>query len=152
MYIKCYIQITTTLMKNATVVMMALWLVGHDRSAAGEAGSDSPRGEISLADGPWRVWLDEQADWRNDVLFAPGATPPLKTLPVHPPTGGWPALADTAGKACALPASVEEYFSGGTNTWDYHGVSWFWRDGAIPAAWRGRVVRLHVEKARLRGR
>lgn len=77
------------------------------------AGSTPPRGELSLEKQNWRVWLDEKAEWRQDPLFAPGEVPALTTLPVNPPTGGWEVLTDTTGKACAIPASVEEYFSGG---------------------------------------
>jgi len=114
-----------------------------------QAGS-SPRGELSLETLDWRVWLDEKAEWQKDKLFAPGEVPPLAAIPVNPPTGGWDVLGDATGKACSIPASVEEYFSGGTNTWTYHGVSWFWCDVKVPSAWKSKIVRLEVEKARLR--
>jgi len=113
------------------------------------AGS-SQRAELALENLGWRVWLDEKAEWQKDTLYAPGEVPALATLPVNLPTGGWDVLAGTTGKACAIPASVEEYFSGGTNTWSYHGVSWFWCDVKIPSDWNGKAVRLEVEKARMR--
>jgi hypothetical protein len=118
--------------------------------AASSADPVKPRQEVSVDGSGWRVWLDEEAEWQNDKLYAPGEVPALDKLPVNPPTGGWEVLVDKTGKACAIPASVEEYFSGGSNIWTYHGVSWFWRDVEIPAAWKGKVVRLQVEKARMR--
>jgi hypothetical protein len=45
---------------------------------------------------------------------------------------------------------VEEIFSGGVNTYRYHGVSWFWRELNIPAQWHDRKIVLHVEKQRMR--
>jgi beta-galactosidase len=128
----------------------AVWLGGM-LAVAGVTGAEaSSREALPLEGRPWRVWLDEKAAWRDDTLHAPGETPVLADLPVHPPTGGWDVLTDALGKACTVPASVEEYFSGGANYWTYHGVSWFWCDVEVPAAWKGRVVRLEVEKARLR--
>lgn len=121
-------------------------LIVAGTAAAGSSGRD----EIDLGGLNWRVCLDEKAEWQKDLLYAPGEVPPLESLPTNPPTGGWEMLAETAGKACALPACVEEYFSGGTNFWSYHGVSWFWCDVKVPAGWKGKVVRLEIEKARLR--
>ena len=110
----------------------------------------SPRQQISL-DGPgWRVWLDEKAAWKDDTLYAPGEVPALDKLPVNVPTGGWTALTDSAGLPCSVPASVEEYFAKGINTWRYHGVSWFWRTVHIPADCKGKVIRLDIRQARFR--
>lgn len=118
--------------------------------AVAAAAGAAQRDERPLQGLNWRVWLDERAEWQGDALFAPGEVPPLAALPTRPPSGGWEALSDHAGKACDIPASVEEYFSGGTNFWTYHGVSWFWCDVEAPSGWNGRRVRLEVEKARLR--
>jgi beta-galactosidase len=130
--------------------MHAMWM-GVALAAAGVAGAGAAsRDTITLTGRPWRVWMDEKAEWRTDRIYLPSERPPLAELPVNPPTGGWEALSSAAGMACTVPASVEEYFSGGKNFWTYHGVSWFWCDVPVPSAWKGRVVRLQVEKARMR--
>lgn len=113
------------------------------------ADTPKPRREISLDGSGWRVWMDEKAEWVNDTLYAPGEVPALGKLPLNPPTGGWEAL-DVQGSACSVPASVEEIFSKGVNSWTYHGVSWFRKTVNIPAEWQGKTIRLTVGKARLR--
>jgi hypothetical protein len=65
------------------------------------------------------------------------------------PTGGWSVL-DAVGRECHIPATIEELFSGGMNRWTYHGVSWFWKDVQIPAAWRGKTVRIVFADTRMR--
>ena len=104
---------------------------------------------ISLNGSSWRVWLDEKAEWKNDSLYAPGEVPALDKLLVNPPTCGWNLL-DKQGVACSIPATIEEIFSKGINSYFYHGVSWFAKTVKIPAGWQGKTVRLKVGKARLR--
>jgi hypothetical protein len=108
-----------------------------------------PRGELSLSDSTWRVWLDTSALWQADRLYVPREVN-LAAMPVNAPSGGWKSLDDALGQKCELPATVEEIFSGGVNTYRYHGVSWFWRSLSIPAPWAGRKIVLHVEKQRMR--
>lgn len=120
-------------------------------AAAGAEGGNSEkagRRELQLAGPGWKVWLDQQAQWQNDKLYAPDEVD-LKALPENPPTGGWQAL-DSSGVPCTIPASVEEIFSGGANTYQYLGVSWFWKEALIPADWEGKRVTLHIDKARMR--
>ena len=131
------------MIRTITIAALAAFVM------AGPAGADSARrGEAALSGTGWRVWLDEKAEWQKDKLYAPGEAN-LEQLPVNPPTGGWGVL-ENSGQPCQVPASVEEYFSGGVNTWNYHGVSWFWKTFDVPTAWRGKTVRLQVEKAHLR--
>ncbi len=110
--------------------------------------AQAAREEMDLSSANWTVWLDRQAAWSNDVLYPPGEAD-LAKLPVNAPSGGWAAQSGDA-KTCTLPACVESLFSGGVPTWSYHGVSWFMSEVEIPAAWKGRTVRLQVEQARLR--
>ncbi len=113
------------------------------------AQSQGGREELPLSGPGWRVWLDKAAPWQNDHLFLPDEVK-LATVPVNAPTCGWDGLNDSLGVKCELPCSVEEIFSGGVNSWTYHGVSWFWKDLNIPANWSGRKILLKVEKQRMR--
>ena len=141
-----------------TVLKLTPWLAAAIVAAslfsapAARAGDSVPektgRHELQLAGPGWKVWLDDQAPWQNDKLYAPEEVD-LKALPVNPPTGGWQAL-DSHGAPCTIPASVEEIFSGGVNSYQYLGVSWFWKEVLIPAAWQGKRVNLHIDKARMR--
>ncbi len=124
-------------------------LIGMALMTGGLVASGAEREQAELSGPGWRVWLDEKAKFKADSLHLPEDVN-LKTLPLNPPTGGWATLAEGLGKPCAVPACVEEVFSGGTNSWRYHGVSWFWRTFDVPQAWQGQQVYLEVEKARLR--
>ncbi len=83
----------------------------------------------------WQIWLDEEAQWENDKLHLPPVD--LDSLPVHPPTGGWDALAKAESITVSVPTTIEEHF------WDrngdevatngnYQGVSWWRRTFTIP--------------------
>ncbi len=121
-------------------------MVGCLLSGIGQA--KAARQELDLSGMGWKVWLDEKAEWKKDPFYWPSEVN-LEKLPVNPPTDGWGTL-DKVGKPAVLPGCIEEYYSGGINTWKYDGVSWFWRDMDVPADWKGKVVRVLVEKARLR--
>ncbi|WP_234042070.1 glycoside hydrolase family 2 protein [Persicirhabdus sediminis] len=103
---------------------------------------------MDLSGNGWKVWMDEDAKWQDDQIWLPNEVN-LDSMPVNPPTGGWNVPAEQ-GKDAAVPGCVEEYYGGGVNTNRYHGVSWFTREFDVPADWQGKVVRLMVEKARLR--
>jgi hypothetical protein len=91
-----------------TTAILAVFLAG---SALFAAESAKPRQELSL-DGPgWKVWLDQEAKWADDTLYAPREFK-LAELPVNPPTGGWDVPA-AQGTACATPACVEQLFAKG---------------------------------------
>ena len=74
----------------------------------------------------------------------------LPDMPNNAPTIGWREMYARYGKDIAVPASVEDYFAQGRRTWQYKGVSWFWRTVNVPADWKGKTVRLQVDNARLR--
>jgi hypothetical protein len=133
--------------------LLAAWLfapiIGY--SSAPDAGAPAvfPRMEISL-DGPgWHVWLDKKAEWEKDTLYAPGEVPPLKQLPVNPPTDGWDAPKNQ-GTPCKTPACAEQIFAKGDPRWFYHGVIWFSRTVDVPTKWQGKTIRLDIGRAHLR--
>ncbi|HKL22477.1 MAG TPA: hypothetical protein VJ904_11775, partial [Tichowtungia sp.] len=108
--------------------------------------------EIDLSGTGWKAWLDPSASWQNDTLYLPdelhdnGA---LSKLPVNQPTGGWQVLGEV-GKNVSVPMTIDEYFLDGINTNTYTGVSWVWRTFEVPEDWKGKVLLLQVEKARMR--
>jgi hypothetical protein len=137
-----------------------------------------PENGTLIPDEGWRLWLDRDAEWKQDAIFLPedvtrdaagvmlGAGKPL---PVNPPTGGWGVLAATAGIGVTLPSTVEQHFWGkyGLRPYTpeeyryaaddpipqngaYFGVSWWWRSLEIPASMSGKRIFLHVRGARLR--
>lgn len=118
-------------------------------------------------DSDWRLWRDEQAQWKDDAIFLPSEVDIAK-LPVNPPTGGWQALSDKAGIPVTLPTTVEEHFWGkpatrpyakneaqrgpGTSfqVGSYLGVSWWWRQVEVPKFKAGQRVVVYFRGARLR--
>ena len=50
----------------------------------------------------------------------------------------------------SVPLTVEEYFSGGINTYTYEGVSWIWRQFEVSNDLRGKIIHLNVERTRMR--
>ena len=107
------------------------------------------RTEIDLSGAGWHLWLDREARWQNDRLYFPA--PPLAELPVNPPTGGWPALASSDTIDVAVPGTVEEYLQRQPGPeGDLKGVSWWWREIAVPPADTPRTIRLRFESIRQR--
>lgn len=89
----------------------------------------------------WKVWLDPFAKWESDTLYLPDEVN-LSTLEVNTPTCGWNDLF-RQGKKCKVPTTVEEQF-GMDHQWQYHGVSWCWRDFYLPKNWQGKKILLTV--------
>lgn len=110
------------------------------------------RSSMSLKEHQWRVWLDDTAEWENDILFAPNEEniADLASQTNHIPTCGWVQMYGKKGTRCNIPASVEEYFAQGDPLFTYHGVSWFWTEVFIPKNWKGRYVTIDLESTRLR--
>jgi beta-galactosidase len=148
---------------------MALGLgevLGAGVNPANRAAPAAP-GALAIPDDGWRLWLDRSAEWKNDRIYLP-ADVRLAELPVNPPTGGWAALHDGAGREVVLPATVEQFYWGVAGFRPYHGeykfeasddevrngaydgVSWWWRDFDLPAAFLGRRILLRVPAARQR--
>ncbi|MGE5313113.1 MAG: malectin domain-containing carbohydrate-binding protein [Acidobacteriota bacterium] len=122
---------------------------------------------VAIPDEGWHLRLDPDAAWKNDSLVLPSDVE-LRTLPVHPPTSGWASLDDAEAITVTLPSTVEQYDWGRFGLRPYHeeyafeaedttvkngnylGVSWWWRDVAVPNSFRGRHAILSVRGARLR--
>jgi beta-galactosidase len=85
-----------------------------------------PENGTLVPDTGWRLWVDREAEWKQDAIFLPedvrqdangvvlGAG---KALPVNAPTGGWSVLgpggkAGTEGIAVVLPSTVEQHYWG----------------------------------------
>ena len=115
-------------------------------------------------DDSWRLWLDENAAWKNDPLYLPEEVD-LAKLPVNPPMGGWDVLNEHAGNPVTLPATVEQYYWGkrplpvanpsrpqdvvNLNS-PYVGVSWWYRNFTPPALKPGEKLIVSFMGARLR--
>ncbi|MGB7264059.1 MAG: glycoside hydrolase, partial [Terracidiphilus sp.] len=116
---------------------------------------------LAIPDTGWRLWPDQNAEWKNDTIYLPDDVN-LPSLPVNPPTGGWQALSATQGIPVTLPCTVEQYFWGlqGMRPYKdeyrfetsddevkngaYYGVSWWWRTIDSPAAFHGKRIFLHI--------
>jgi len=114
--------------------LIVLWITSN--RALGQ------RTEIRLSGIGWHSWLDKAAKWENDSLWLPDEVC-LSRLPVNIPSVGWDAFWKQTSKACNIPASVEELF-GTSNEWTYHGVSWFYREFDLPAAWNMKHSFLNI--------
>lgn len=119
---------------------------------------------VDISRSGWRLWLDPQAQWKDDTLYLPSEVN-LKKLPVNPPTGGWDKL---GGIPVTLPTTVEEHYWGkfgrrpygpheaqrgaGTSfgNGNYLGVSWWWRTVTVPKFKPGQRVVVAFRGARLR--
>jgi hypothetical protein len=111
----------------------------------------------------WKLWLDREAEWKNDELFLPPAD--LAKVGAPQPTGGWNTLfakslpPAQAGAIYAdsglsmdvqVPNTVEAYFwdaisgknKGRGTSGDYVGVSWWGRDFEVPANAKGKRIKL----------
>jgi hypothetical protein len=125
------------------------------------------RSEIDLTGNGWKLWLDHDAEYGNDVLHLPPID--IMTLPVHPPTIGWNQLYES-GIEITVPSTVESWYwdtisdavvaasdfrkkerkKWATQDGDYRGVSWWFRKIDIPANAKGKVLRLKFEANRFR--
>lgn len=115
----------------------------------------------------WRLWLDKDAQWKDDTLYLPSEVD-LEKMPANAPTGGWGALSDSAGISVSLPTTVEEHYWGklglrpyaqneaqagprtnGQNG-NYLGVSWWYRPVQVPQLKPGQRLKVTFRGARLR--
>jgi len=96
----------------------------------------------------WKLWKDEDTNWKQDDLFLPPVD--VAKLPLHPPTGGWNMLSNQ-GLDVQVPGTAEEYLQKKSSPeGDIKGVSWWYRTIQIPAATTKRKVLLRFESARYR--
>ena len=156
-------------------------VVGQDGSAQRSIAREAwPENGTLIPDEGWRLWVDRDAQWKQDEIFLPEDVTQdaegmvrgkSKPLPANPPTGGWSLLATAPADSVpvALPGTVEQHFWGkfGSRPYTpqeyryaaddpvpqngaYFGVSWWWREIEIPASMQGKRVFLHVRGAHLR--
>lgn len=118
-------------------------------AAAADTGL-ARRATIDLSGTGWLMWFDQKAAWQKDELFPPPVD--LAEIPANPPTGGWQALNSENGLPVSVPGTAEEYLGSGPDGRfnDIKGVTWWWRDIAVPDAAAGSRVRLCFESIRLR--
>lgn len=109
---------------------------------------------IDLSKQPWRLWLDETAEYFNDSLYLPPYN--MDVIPCTPPTCGWQNLYNNKNAIdIFIPATVEEYMWGKNgNTHgicgNYCGVSWFTTGVSVPADWKGKRITIDFESVRMR--
>ena len=148
------------------------WLTGAG-ALAGLSGAALPAvaaaETLTVSDDNWSLWLDPDAKWQTDKVWLPADVPPIDSLPVNAPTGGWDALYKGQGPTVTLPATVEQFYWGqfqsrpyGVDEYKYSGddpvplngayvgVSWWWKPIDIPAGAHGKQVWLRIRGARLR--
>ena len=133
-----------------------------------------PENGTLIPDEGWHLWVDEQAEWKNDTIYLPedvrpGGPGDIAKLPVNLPTGGWGALAEAKAIPVTLPGTVEQHLWGkfGSRPYTpeeyryaaddpipqngaYFGVSWWFRAIDIPASMAGKRIFLHIRGAHLR--
>jgi beta-galactosidase len=149
----------------ATLVASRMPATPGESPAPGAAPTDA--NTIAIPDAGWRLWPDQQAEWKEDAIFLPQDVQ-LDALPVNPPTGGWQVLDSSLGIPVTLPATVEQFFWGLQGLRPYHdeyrfeatddevrngayyGVSWWWRPLEIPASFQGKRLILRIRGARQR--
>ncbi|WP_188553830.1 sugar-binding domain-containing protein [Edaphobacter dinghuensis] len=156
---------TTASTAAAASLLPTLPALAEPRRAATDT---YPENGALIPDEGWRLWIDEQAEWKNDAIFLPEDVR-LDQLRVNAPTGGWQVLAHDAGKEVVLPTSVEQHFWGKythrsytpeeyryaaddpiPQNGAYFGVSWWYREIDIPASMQGKRIFLHIRGAHLR--
>ncbi len=142
--------------------------LGLGLATATAASKAQSADDLVIPDDGWQLWLDRAAGWQDDAIYLPDEVR-LKALPVNPPSGGWEVLGRENAIMVTLPATVEQHYWGGAGsrpyTMDeftyadsdsevrngaYTGVSWWWRQIAIPASVKGRRLLLAIRGARLR--
>jgi beta-galactosidase len=117
------------------------------------AAAGPGRWETELSGENWKLWLDREADWKNDDIFLPPFD--LRSIPVNPPTIGWEELEKYAGEAVSVPGTVEEYYWGANGNpvgiaGDFRGVSWWSTSFEIDPALRGKRIKIMFDSVNLR--
>ncbi|HEU5340245.1 sugar-binding domain-containing protein [Edaphobacter sp.] len=148
------------------------------KPAQAQTAQPYPENGTLIPDEGWHLWIDREAEWKNDEIFLPEdiaqdadgvVRGKGKPLPVNLPTGGWASLSVAASKEVILPSTVEQHYWGafGHRSYTpeeyryaaddpipqngaYLGVSWWHRQIDIPASMQGKRIFLHVRGARLR--
>jgi beta-galactosidase len=136
----------------ATKILLPTFLICWLLTTSVQA-QNAGRSVVDLSNNTWKLWLDTNATWVNDTLYAPPVD--VKRLPVNLPTGGWEALKKATGKTVHLPATVEQYYWGSNGnsfglSGNYLGVSWFTTNFTVPQNQKGKRMALQFEAVRFR--
>jgi beta-galactosidase len=102
---------------------LAQGLPGEAQGGANAPGEAWPENGTLIPDAGWRLWVDREAEWKNDAIFLPEDVSQTadgvvlgagKPLPVNAPTGGWGVLAGAPAESIEvrLPGTVEQHFWG----------------------------------------
>jgi len=141
------------MLKRAKVIVFVVTLAAMILSLSAAAYSAPGRWERNLAGGEWFLWLDEDAEWIEDELFAPPVD--ISSLPVNPPTCGWDLLNLQDRLPVTVPGTVEQYkwsrhgnFVGTAG--DYRGVSWWSTTFELDPSLRGKRILIAFESVNLR--
>lgn len=119
----CAISRRSFLQSSAAVAAASRVLPQFARAQTPPALEDWPENGTLIPDTGWRLWVDKDAEWKNDAIFLPEQVTQDangvvrgdgEPVPVHPPTGGWAVLAgEPAGSIpVVLPSTVEQHFWG----------------------------------------
>ena len=144
-------------------------------AAALAQGADTARTTLDLSGPGWKLWRDKNADMHKDHVYLrhdasglfkqdddPAISDPNKPgtlkigqLPTNAPTGGWEALDKTCEAEVSVPGTVDEYLWGKEgnpydNNGNYFGISWWWREFALPKEIAGNRVILACGATRQR--
>ena len=96
------------------------------QSAAASHTEAWPENGTLIPDTGWHLWVDRDAQWKQDAIYLPedirqGSDGVVhgkgEPLPLNPPTGGWSALAaggkgEREGMGVVLPSTVEQHYWG----------------------------------------
>ncbi|HXE08879.1 MAG TPA: twin-arginine translocation signal domain-containing protein, partial [Acidobacteriaceae bacterium] len=113
----------------AASLLPSLNVVGQSRANGAGASQDEtawPENGALIPDTGWRLWVDREAQWKQDVIYLPDEVTQHadgvvrgkgEPLPVNPPTGGWAVLAaggkaEHEGMGVVLPSTVEQHYWG----------------------------------------
>ncbi|MFC1538359.1 glycoside hydrolase family 2 protein [Candidatus Latescibacterota bacterium] len=111
------------------------------------------RWETELSGDNWRLWIDNEADWKNDDIYLPPVD--VRSVPVNSPTCGWEELEKYAGETVSVPGTVEEYYWGANGNpvgiaGDFRGVSWWSTSFKLDTALKGKRIKLAFDSVNLR--
>jgi len=103
--------------------------------------------ETDLSGKDWKLWVDKNALWKDEVLYLPGTN--IATIKAASPTGGWNSF--NLAKDVRVPGTVEEYLQVKPGPeGDISGVSWWFRYVQIPNGKLGNKQLIRFEATRYR--
>ncbi|MFC1528336.1 glycoside hydrolase family 2 protein [Candidatus Latescibacterota bacterium] len=140
--------------KQLFVCKVCFFMVYSVLLYSGTAGAYPGRYEKEISGEDWILWLDREADWKNDSIYMPPVD--ITEIPVNPPTCGWDMF-DRVGEKIkvTVPGTVEEYRWGANGNpigiaGDYRGVSWWSRSFTLDPALKSKRITLVFDSVNLR--